>query len=887
MKKRYKRAEFSWAALLALIVWWHTSPAEALESWANRGLNETSAPVVITQLNQVAATAPQVYIVSPRPEEVIADTNVAVQLQVSGTPIFKNSQFGLGPHLHLLLDRVPTISIYDLSTPITLSNLSPGTHTLQVLANKPWHESWKNPQAFAQVTFYVLAKSTDSPNAQAPQLISVQPTEVGAEPWLLDFYVANAPSHVDGQHPLRQVADWRVRATVNEQSFEVNRDQPVYLQGLRPGVNVLKLEYLNAQGQVSDSAVRVVRYQPNGSDGLSRLVRNELSIDQALTLFDPQSRSVKAQVELSDTKIPSTQQPTMPWNQEVPSMPQANQGMQANSGIQRNPVMEGNAGAQSNPGIYGNSGMQSNPVMQGNSGMQSNPVMQGNSGMYGNSGMQSNSGMYGNSGMQSNPEMYGNSGMQNNPLMQSNSGAQSNSGMYGNSGIQSNPVMQSNSGAQSNPGIYGNSGIQSNPVMQGNSGAQSNSGMYGNSGMQSNPVMQGNSGAQSNSVIYGNSGMQSNPVMQGNSGAQSNPGVYGNSGMQSNPVMQGNSGMYGNSGIQGNPGMYDNSRAQSNPGMYDNSRAQSNPGMYDNSRAQSNPGMYDNSRAQSNPGMYDNSRAQSNPGMYGNSGAQNNPGMYSNSINPVTPQSALPAPSRTFFNSAEISQLKLPQTIAGDSSKAIAEGASETIAKGASETITEGASETIGSLPLVNPEHPEITTNPQNLSPNIRSKDIALLPPIQPQSSTPNPTTTEPKEPITALAPEPIAPPVTKQPQKIIITPKVLPSPATKSTTATSPFTDKIASNPTAPITADPKFLDPKPLPLATNEKVVDFKAIGQELLHNTSVKIKHFTNQIPPLANSWNEKFRHWLSDRMAAMRANPSPTTSIESAQPTPVQK
>jgi hypothetical protein len=767
MKKKHKMTGFAGAMLLALLIWWHTSPAEALEGWATSGLSEASAPVIITQLNQVAAVAPQVYIVNPRPEEVIADTTVAVQLQVVGTPIFKNSQLGLGPHLHLLLDRVPTESIYDLNTPITLSNLSPGTHTLQVLANKPWHESWKNPQAFAQVTFHVLAKSTDSPNAQTPQLISVQPQEVGAEPWLLDFYVANAPSHIDAQHPLRPIADWRVRATVNEQSFEVNRDEPIYLRGLRPGVNVLKLEYLNNQGQVADSAVRLVKYLPS-NDGMSRLVRNELSIDQALTLFDPQSRSPKAQAELSNTAIPSTQQPTMPWNQGVPSMPQTNQGMQ------------------------------NNPVIPNNPGMQVNP------------------------GIQRNPGMYGNSGAQNNP------------GMYGNSGAQNNPGMQVNPGIQRNPGMYDNSRAQNNPGMYDNSGAQNNPGMYDNSG------------------------------------AQNNPGMYDNSGAQNNP------GAYDNSRAQSTPGTYDNSRAQSTPGTYDNSRAQSTPGMYGDSRAQNNPGLYDNSGTQSNPGLYDNSRAQNNPGMYGNSGTQNSPGIYGNSrmqgnsIN-LSPRSTLPAPSRTFSNSAEIFQPKLPQTIAGGDSKAIA------------------------SLPI-NPERKEIAANPQNLPSNIPSKNIALLPPVQPQPTSPNPT--EPKEPV-ALAPEAIAgsageainPPVTKQPEKttIAITPKVLSNPP--ATKVPSPSNDKIipdTSEAIAPLA--PKAIakiDPNSLPSATSEKVVDFKVIGQELLHTISVKVKQFTNQIPPLVSSWVENFRHWLSDRMAAMRNNSSPITSVESTQPIPARE
>jgi hypothetical protein len=867
MKKRYKRVGFSWAALLAFLVWWHTSPAEALEGWATNGLSETSAPVVITQLNQAAATAPQVYIVSPRSEEVIADTNVAVQLQVAGTPIFKNSQLGLGPHLHLLLDRVPTESIYDLNTPITLSNLTPGTHTLQVLANKPWHESWKNPQAFAQVTFHVLAKSTNqlntsSPNAQSPQLISVQPQEVGAEPWLLDFYVANAPSHIDAQHPLRSIADWRVRATVNDQSFEVNRDEPVYLRGLRPGVNVLKLEYLNSQGQVADSTLRVVKYLPNSNDGLSRLVRNELSIDQALTLFDPQSQysvvgvtgNELGQSDRSSTALPSTQQPTGQWNQVVPSMSQGNPviqnnpAMQANPGIQRNLVMQGNSGMRGNPGTYDNSGTQNNSRMYGDSGNQSNP------GTYGNSGTQNNPGMYGNSGTQNNPGTYGNSGTQNNPGMYGNSGTQNNPGTYGNSGTQNNSGMYGNLGTQNNPGMYGNSGTQNNPGTYGNSGTQNNSGMYGNSGTQNNSGTYGNSGTQNNSGTYGNLGTQNNPGMYGNSGTQNNPGTYGNSGNQNNP------GTYGNSGNQNNPGTYGNSGNQNNPGAYGNSRNQNNPGMYSNSGTQNNPGTYGNSGNQNNPGTYGSSGTQNNPGTYGNSGNQSNPGMYSNSglqrnsINPISPRSTLPTPSRTFSNSAEISQPKLPQTIAG--------GANKSIAKGASETIAKGASETIGSLPPVNPERKDIAANPQNLPLNIPSKNIALLPPVQPQPTIPNPRITEPKEPIVA-----IAPPATNQPEKTIAapTPKILPS---------SPSNDKIASGEAIAL-LPPKAIakvDPPSLPPATSNKVVDIKVIGQELWRNTSTKIKHFTNQIPPLANSWSEKFRHWLSDRMAAMRAKRS---------------
>ncbi len=283
---------------------------------ANIGLSETAPPVVINQLATAAGGSPQVNVLSPRPDEVVNTNNVLVNLQVQGTPIFKNAALGLGPHLHLLLDRTPYQSVYDLAQPLTLTNLTPGTHTLQVLLAKPWHESWKNPGAFAQVTFHVFAKSAESPAATAPTLVYNEPDDTyGAEPVLLDFYLANAPSHRDAQQHL--VNDWRVRTTINDQSFEVNQMSPFYLKGLKPGANLVKLEYLNAQGQPLDSMLRVVNYQPNGTDSLSRLLRNELALNDALALFNPASQKAVVAIAPAAPAIPN---PQLAWPPTTPAI---------------------------------------------------------------------------------------------------------------------------------------------------------------------------------------------------------------------------------------------------------------------------------------------------------------------------------------------------------------------------------------------------------------------------------------------------------------------------------------------------------------------------------------------------------------------------------------
>jgi Family of unknown function (DUF6130) len=319
---RIKNHRLPWllAGLISLTYWLHSGIALAAG-----GLNETAPPAIIAQLATAASGSPQVLVISPRPDEVLNTNNVSVNFQVQGVPIFKNAALGLGPHLHVLLDRAPYQSIYDLAQPLTLPNLTPGTHTLQVLLAKPWHESWKNPGALAQVTFHVFAKSAELPVATAPTLVYNEPdASYGAEPFLLDFYLANAPSHLDAQQ--HQINDWRVRATINTQSFEVDRAAPFYLKGLKPGANLVKLEYLNAQGQSIDSMLRVVNYQPNGTDSLSRLLRNELPLNEAVALFDPSSKNTVALAPVINTPSPlpvalPAVTPPLPVMPPVASMP--------------------------------------------------------------------------------------------------------------------------------------------------------------------------------------------------------------------------------------------------------------------------------------------------------------------------------------------------------------------------------------------------------------------------------------------------------------------------------------------------------------------------------------------------------------------------------------
>lgn len=256
---------------------------------------EVSPPEVIQELRQVLETyQPQVKILTPQLNEVLQDDTITAQFQVQDLPIFKNQELDMGPHLHVILDNQPYIAVYDLSKPLVFPDLPPGTHTLRVFVSRPWHESFKNEGAYAQTTFHIFTKTEDNnPKLDQPLLTYSRPKgSYGAEPILLDFYLTNAPLHLVAQENAQdQIADWRIRCTINGNSFVLDRWQPIYLKGFKPGENWVQLEFLDAKGNsvsnVFNNTARLITYEPKGTDTLSKLVRGELTAAQAQAIVDP------------------------------------------------------------------------------------------------------------------------------------------------------------------------------------------------------------------------------------------------------------------------------------------------------------------------------------------------------------------------------------------------------------------------------------------------------------------------------------------------------------------------------------------------------------------------------------------------------------------------
>jgi hypothetical protein len=288
---------------------------------------EVSPPETLEVLKQIIdAYTPQVRILSPRPGEILETTTASVRVQVRGLPLFKDETWQLGPHLHVFLDDEPYRAVYDLSEPLVFENLAPGTHTLRVFASRPWHESFKNQGAFDQRTFHVFAQTPQNEvNASAPLLTYSRPQGTyGAEPIMLDFYLTNAPLHLSAQEDAKDdLHDWRIRCTVNGQSFVFDQWQPIYLKGFQPGQNWVQLELIDETGRSIDNrfnnTVRIIDYQPGGTDTLSQLVRGELDLRQVAGIIDPTYVLPQPELTTESPAEPEPEQPSLPQNEPTPS----------------------------------------------------------------------------------------------------------------------------------------------------------------------------------------------------------------------------------------------------------------------------------------------------------------------------------------------------------------------------------------------------------------------------------------------------------------------------------------------------------------------------------------------------------------------------------------
>jgi hypothetical protein len=261
----------------------------AIVTGAKPQLEEVSPPESVQQLRlELDRYDPQVKILDPASNETIEDTTVSLKLQVKDFPIYKDAKFGLGPHLNVFLDDRFYQDIYDVSEPLTFTDLSPGTHTVRAIAVRPWEESYKSAGAFAQVNFQVFAPTqANRPSSTQPLLTLNSPQgEYGNEPIMLDYAVTLPTS----QEQTDTIDPWKVRVSTEGTSFTTSDKGPIYLKGFKPGVSWIEVELLDRNSKpvanVFSETVRLVTVNPNQNGALSQLLSGTLTAQDAERLVD-------------------------------------------------------------------------------------------------------------------------------------------------------------------------------------------------------------------------------------------------------------------------------------------------------------------------------------------------------------------------------------------------------------------------------------------------------------------------------------------------------------------------------------------------------------------------------------------------------------------------
>ena len=304
-------------------------------------LQEVAPPAAVQQIQAaLAERQPQVSIQIPRYGSDLPAGPVKLQVQVRDWPLVDAGVLGLGPHLVVQVDdlapqRLTTSRSGQFPTRLDaeLPPLGPGSHRLTAYAAKPWGEVVKSPGAWDQVRVNrVAANPLATPEPGTPQLIGVGTADLaGREPVLLDWLLIDAPL----QGLRDNDGSWRLRVTVNGDSFLVDQNSPLWLKGWHSGSNSVLMELVDGRGAPLNppfntlvSEVTINSSSPTPSWQRGRLDASELAQllgDQPATPAAPEPEPEpvpEAPVAAIEINPPPASEPQSPLEPEASPEPE-------------------------------------------------------------------------------------------------------------------------------------------------------------------------------------------------------------------------------------------------------------------------------------------------------------------------------------------------------------------------------------------------------------------------------------------------------------------------------------------------------------------------------------------------------------------------------------
>ncbi|WBL41684.1 hypothetical protein PBT90_13060 [Algoriphagus halophytocola] len=172
----------------------------------------------------------------------VGDYELGAQTEKSGVAaMLANS--GKGQHIHFILNNDPYSAHYE---PSFSKDLPEGTHYVVAFLSRSYHESVKNANSYVAKKIVVGEAGDDKGvNLDEPTLIYSRPkgeySGADTENLMLDFFLLNTELSQTGN---------KVRATVNGQEFMITEWAPYIIKGLPKGEATIKLELLDADGNL-------------------------------------------------------------------------------------------------------------------------------------------------------------------------------------------------------------------------------------------------------------------------------------------------------------------------------------------------------------------------------------------------------------------------------------------------------------------------------------------------------------------------------------------------------------------------------------------------------------------------------------------------------------
>jgi hypothetical protein len=152
-----------------------------------------------------------------------------------------------GQHIHLILNNEPYSAHYEAEF---TKDLEEGHYVALSFLSRSYHESVKSYGA-ANIRQFTVGKEPSGQeiaDLSDPHMFYSRPkgtyTGKDAQKVLLDFYLLNTELSEEGN---------KVRATINGEEFMIDKWQPFFIEGAEMGEMTIKLELLDAKGELIPS----------------------------------------------------------------------------------------------------------------------------------------------------------------------------------------------------------------------------------------------------------------------------------------------------------------------------------------------------------------------------------------------------------------------------------------------------------------------------------------------------------------------------------------------------------------------------------------------------------------------------------------------------------